>query len=274
MGSVEQIIIKKNGGREGEIFECSGSTTRQKKTAPKSFAHFQFPPPFFKARFSLCVVWAHDVHRRRKHKTTKSPRGTNSLARRQTRTKSVCAPRPPATILRPRRGMSGSLSLGEKTKKEKGSCLVAVVAITTGGWERRFPARHRRCSLDLRGGGNRRSSLAGRGGQTGPRCGVGWWWEVMAGLVASGGSSSGWGEGDGWARRRMRRGAGPCSVQYVHRGEGREAGAKTTAAAASPTGGRSPSRRLPPPPPLPRPSLRPGSRPGRPCAGGRPPWGT
>lgn len=80
MGSVEQIIIKKNGGREGEIFECSGSTTRQKKTAPKSFAHFQFPPPFFKARFSLCVVWAHDVHRRRKHKTTKSPRGTNSLA--------------------------------------------------------------------------------------------------------------------------------------------------------------------------------------------------
>lgn len=83
--------------------------------------------------------------------------------------------------------MSGSLSLGEKTKKEKGSCLVAVVAITTGGWERRFPARHRRCSLDLRGGGNRRSSLAGRGGQTGPRCGVGWWWEVMAGLVASGG---------------------------------------------------------------------------------------
>lgn len=164
-----------------------------------------------------------------------------------------------------------SLSLGEKTKKEKGSCLVAI---TTGGWERRFPARHRRCSLDLRGGGNRRSSLAGRGGQTSPRCGVGWWWEVMAGLVASGGSSSGGGEGDGWARRRMRRGAGPCSVQYVHRGEGREAGAKTTAAAASPTGGRSPSRRLPPPPPLPRPSLRPGSRPGRPCAGGRPPWGT
>lgn len=119
MGSVEQIIIKKNGGREGEIFECSGSTTRQKKTAPKSFAHFQFPPPFFKARFSLCVVWAHDVHRRRKHKTTKSPRGTNSLARRQTRTKSVCAPRPPATILRPRRGMSGSLSLSVRKQKRK-----------------------------------------------------------------------------------------------------------------------------------------------------------
>lgn len=118
MGSVEQIIIiKKNGGREGEIFECSGSTTRQKKTAPKSFAHFQFPPPFFKARFSLCVVWAHDVHRRRKHKTTKSPRGTNSLAsgkREQNR----------YVFLVPRQRFSGQgegcLGLSLSKRKQKG----------------------------------------------------------------------------------------------------------------------------------------------------------
>lgn len=55
MGSVEQIKKKKNGGREGEIFECSGSTTRQKKKAPKSFAHFQFPPAVLQSSFFLCV---------------------------------------------------------------------------------------------------------------------------------------------------------------------------------------------------------------------------
>lgn len=69
-------------------------------------------PPRRSSKLVFLCVCAHDVHRRGKHKMTKSRRGRNSLSQRSIRkkkTRSVCAPRPLAMNLRPRRGAPGSL---------------------------------------------------------------------------------------------------------------------------------------------------------------------